>query len=245
VAVVTAEFTLNNINDIATANMGDGTISLLLGNGDGTFQSPIQITIGTGTEPAALVAGSFNSNGYPGLLVANYGTNNFSVLFGAGNGSFFNPSGTPYSYNGGTSYAPPPAFNFEDLGLALKITPHIHGMNQVGLEVEAEIELLTGTSIQGIPIIAQRKVASQVDLRTGESAIVAGLLSTDEARSILGIPGLANLPGLGPLLRTNTKNTDSREIIIVIKPVVIDLPPNEFARRPFWIGSEARPLTPL
>jgi Flp pilus assembly secretin CpaC len=245
VAVVTADFTLNNINDIATANSGDGTISLLLGNGDGTFQSAIEITIGTGTEPDALVAGSFNSNGYPGLMVANFATDDFSVLFGSGNGSFYNPSGTSYSYNGGTSYAPPPAFQYEDLGLALKMTPHIHGMNQVGLEVEAEIELLTGNSTDGIPEIAQRKVVSQVDLRTGEAAIVAGLLSTDEARSIVGIPGLSSLPGLGPLLRTNTKNTDSQEIIIMIRPVLIDLPPDQFVSRSFWIGSEARPLTPL
>ncbi len=245
VAVVTAEFTLNNIQDIATANSGDGTISLLLGNGDGTFQSPIEITIDAGTQPEALVAGSFNNNGFPGLLVANFATNNFSVLFGSGNGSFYNPSGTPYSYTGGTSYAPPPVFNFEDLGLVLKMTPHIHGMNEVGLEVEADIELLTGNSTDGIPEIAQRKLTSQVDLRTGEAAIVAGLLSTDEARSILGIPGLSSLPGLGPLLSTNTKNTDSQEVIIVIKPVLIDLPPDQFASRPYWIGSEARPLTPL
>ncbi len=245
VAVVTADFTLNNINDIVTANMGDGTLSLLLGNGDGTFQAPIQITIGTGTEPDALVVGSFDSTVYPGLMVANFATDDFSVLIGAGNGSFYNSSGGTYSYSGGTSYAPPPAFNFEDLGLALKMTPHIHGVDEVGLELEAEIKLLTGNSIDGVPVISQRKVTSQVQLRAGESAIVAGLITTDEARSILGIPGLSGLPGLGPLLRTNTHNNDSNEILIVIKPVVIDLPPDQFVSRPLWIGSEARPLTPL
>jgi Bacterial type II and III secretion system protein/FG-GAP-like repeat len=245
VSVVTADFTNNNINDIATANYNDGTVSLLIGNGDGTFQSPIEIAIGTGVEPDSIATGTFNNNGYIGLIEANFATDDFAVLLGEGNGSFENASGTTYSSSGGTSYAPPPAFNYQDLGLVLKVTPHVHGVDEVGLELEAEIELLTGNSTDGVPEIAQRKLQSQVQLRAGECAIVAGLVSDTQARTILGIPGLSTLPGLGPLLRTNTKNTDTSVILIVIKPVVIGLPPDQFVSRPLWIGSEARPLTPL
>ena len=245
VAVVTADFTNNNIEDIATANSGDGTVSLLIGNGDGTFQAPIEISIGTGTEPDSLVTGTFNNDGYEGLLVANLATNDFSILLGLGNGSFENPSGSGYGSTGGTVYSPPPAFNYEDLGLALKVTPHVHGTGEVGLDLEAQIELLTGNYTDGIPEVAERKVQSQVDLRTGECAVVAGLLSTDEARSIAGIPGLSSIPGFGSLLQTNSKNTDDSQVLIVIRPVLIGLPPDEFETREFWVGSEARPLTPL
>ncbi|MBV8907039.1 MAG: VCBS repeat-containing protein, partial [Acidobacteriia bacterium] len=198
VAVVTADFTNNNIEDIATANSGDGTVSLLLGNGDGTFQSPIEITIGSGAQPVALATGTFSANGYVGLLTANFAANDFSILLGEGNGSFVNPSGGTYTYTGGTTYAPPPAFNFEDLGLSLKVTPHVHGTEEIALELETEIKLLTGNSLDGIPEIAQRKLQSQVQLRAGECAVIAGLLSSTQARSILGIPGLSSLPGFGP-----------------------------------------------
>lgn len=245
VGVVTGLFTTTAILDIATANSGDGTVSLLLGNGDGTFQSPIEISIGTGTQPVSLAAGSFNNSGYLGLLVANYATGDFSVLLGAGNGSFINPSGSTYGSTGGTSYAPPPAFNYEDLGLVVKMTPHVHGVDEVGLELDAEIKLLTGNFTDGVPEIAQRKLTSQVQLRTGECAVVAGLLSDSQARSILGIPGLSALPGLGPLLQTNTKNISDEQVLIVIKPVLIDLPPDQFVARPVWVGSETRPRTPL
>ncbi len=245
VSVVTADFTDNNIYDIATANYGDGTVSLLIGNGDGTFQTPIEISIGTGLEPISLATGIFNGNGYEGLIVANFAGSDFAVLLGEGNGSFTNSSGTTYSYTGGTSYSPPPAFNYEDLGFALKVTPHVHSIDDVGLDLEAEVELLTGNSTDGIPEIAQRKVQSQVNLRTGECAIVAGLFSDQDARNILGIPGLSTLPGLGPLLRSNTKNIQDSQVLIVIRPVLISLPPDQYVSRPFWIGSEARPLTPL
>jgi Flp pilus assembly secretin CpaC len=245
VSVVTADFTDDNIYDIATSNYGDGTVSLLIGNGDGTFQTPIEISIGTGLEPTSLAVGIFNDNGYDGLIVANFAGSDFAVLLGEGNGSFTNSSGTTYSYTGGTSYSPPPAFNYEDLGFVLKVTPHVHGIEDVGLDLEAEVELLTGNSTDGIPEIAQRKVQSQVNLRTGECAVVAGLFSDQDARTILGIPGLSTLPGLGPFLRSNTKNIQDSEVLLVIRPVLISLPPDQFASRPFWIGSEARPLTPL
>jgi Bacterial type II and III secretion system protein/FG-GAP-like repeat len=245
VSAVIADITNNNIQDIALANSADGTVSLLLGNGDGTFQLPISIGIGTGTQPSSLASADLNRDGYQDLLVANFATNNFSVLLGSGNGGFHDSSGNSYQYSGGQTYAPPPAFSFEDLGLAIKATPHVHGTGEIGLELEAEIKLLTGNSVDGVPAIAQRKLQSQVQLHNGECAIVAGLLSATEARSILGIAGLSTLPGLGPLLRSNTRDNESTEVLILVKPVLVGLPPDQSVTRPLWIGTEARPLTPL
>jgi hypothetical protein len=245
VAVVTSDLRNFNILDIVTANSGDGTISTLLGNRDGTFQSPILTTIGSGTQPVSLAVSDFNRNGYPDVLVANFTTDDFSVLLGSGNGGYHDTSGNTIQSSGGTSFAPPPAFTYEDLGLVIKATPHVHGTTEVGLDMETEIKLLTGTSFNGVPEISQRTLHSQVSLKTGEAAIIGGLLSSTEARSISGIPGLANLPGLGPLLRSNTRNKDTSQILIVVKPVLISLPPGETISRPLWIGTETRPLTPL
>jgi hypothetical protein len=245
VSVITAEIINNNIQGIAVANSADGTVSLLLGNGDGTFQLPINIRIGTATQPVWVANADLNRDGYQDLLVANFASNNFSVLLGSGNGGFHDSSGNTYQYNGGQTYAPPPAFSFEDLGLMIKATPHVHGAGQIGLELEAEIKLLTGNSVDGVPAIAQRKLQTQVQLRTGECAVVAGLLTASEARSIMGTAGLSTFPGLGPLLRTNTRSRDSSEVLILVKPILVSLPPDQSVTRSLWIGTEARPLTPL
>jgi hypothetical protein len=245
VAVAIADFTNNNIEDVATANSGDGTVSLLLGNGNGTYQSAIEVSIGTGTEPVAVAAAELTSNGYFDLLVANFSTNDFSILLGQGNGGFTSPSGTPYNYTGGTSYAPPPAFSYEDLGLVIKATPHIHGAESVELELEVTNKLLTGASLDGVPEISQRALHTMVDLHEGEAAVVMGLLSTSDAYSVTGIPGLSRIPGLGPLLQTNTRNDQDAEVLIVVRPVLLNLPHDQFTFQPVWVGSEDRPLTPF
>jgi hypothetical protein len=245
VSALTSNITNNNILDIVVANSPAGTVSLLLGNGDGTFQTPINIGIGTGTQPVSVANADLNRDGYQDLLVANFSANNFSVLLGSGNGGFHDSSGNSYQYNGGQTYSPPPAFTFEDLGLMIKATPHVHGTGEIGLELEAEIKMLTGNSVDGVPAIAQRKVQSQVQLRAGECAVVAGLLTTNEARSILGTAGLSTFPGLGPLLRTNSRSRDTSEVLIVVRPVLVSLPPDQSVIRSLWIGTEARPLTPL
>ena len=64
-------------------------VSVLLGNGDGTFQP--QVTYAVGSDPVAIVAGDFNGDGQLDLAVANDASNDVSVLLGNGDGTFSDP----------------------------------------------------------------------------------------------------------------------------------------------------------
>jgi hypothetical protein len=46
-------------------------------------------------------------------------------------------------------------------------------------------------------------------------------------------------------MRSNTKNTDSTEFLIVVRPILISLPPDQFVSRPVFLGSEGHPVTPM
>jgi hypothetical protein len=92
-AVVTADFNNDGKLDLATSNYddatGDGTLSVLLGNGDGSFQ-PAR-TSATGQYPFSLAVGDFNADGKGDLATANYDyseTNDVSILLGNGDGTF-------------------------------------------------------------------------------------------------------------------------------------------------------------
>ena len=82
------DFNGDGRTDLAVANYDSNDVSVLLGNGDGTFQN--QVTYAVGTGPDALVAGDFTGDGRTDLAVANYGSNDVSVLLGNGDGTFQN-----------------------------------------------------------------------------------------------------------------------------------------------------------
>ena len=136
-------------------------------------------------------------------------------------------------------YVPPPVFNFEDLGLVLKVKPSIHGRDEVTLTVDAEFKVLGAGSSNGIPIIDDRKYQGSVRLKTGEWAIVTGLMTSSSSRSYNGFPVLDRIPGLRDLFGQNSRNIDSSDVLLVIKPHILSVPPDEMTRA-IWVGSEGQ-----
>ena len=141
----------------------------------------------------------------------------------------------------GQVFTPPPTFSFEDLGLVLKVTPHVHGMDEVSLEVSAEFKLLGAAAINGIPVVINRQYESKVRVREGEWAVLAGLMTASEARTVTGIPGLSMLP----FLRETTRTRDHSDTLIVLKPRLLSLPPTEVLTHYAWVGTETRPRSDL
>src|SRR6266704_2040644 len=86
ISVAVGDFNGDGVQDLAVANFGSNTVSVLLGNGDGTFRSALTVAAGAG--PASVVVGDFNGDGVQDLAVANYGSTTVSVLLGNGDGTF-------------------------------------------------------------------------------------------------------------------------------------------------------------
>ena len=93
VAVAVADLTGDGKSDIIVTNNTSGVgaaspggVSVLLGNGNGTFQAPLAFLVGD--DPTSLAVGDFNGDGKPDLVVSNYKSDTISVLLGNGNGTF-------------------------------------------------------------------------------------------------------------------------------------------------------------
>jgi hypothetical protein len=87
-AVVAADFNHDNFQDLAVANVGSSTVSVLLGNGDGTFDPALNFATGYG--PLSLAVGDLDGDTNLDIATANY--YDVSVLLGNGDGTFGGPS---------------------------------------------------------------------------------------------------------------------------------------------------------
>jgi general secretion pathway protein D len=107
-------------------------------------------------------------------------------------------------------------------GVILKVLPHVNSNGTVQLEVDQEISNVVNADQQTLtPTIAQRRVHSTVSVVSGQTVLLAGLISERDQKSQSGIPGLREIKFIGDLLG-NTSGTRTRsEIIVFIKTRVI------------------------
>ncbi|HEX7415284.1 MAG TPA: VCBS repeat-containing protein [Bacteroidia bacterium] len=86
-SVISADFNGDGKLDLAVANSSSiGTVSILLGNGTGTFGTATNFTVGS--NPQSVTSAGFNGDGFADLAVANANSNNVSILLGNGTGTF-------------------------------------------------------------------------------------------------------------------------------------------------------------
>ncbi|HUK15689.1 MAG TPA: hypothetical protein VLW65_04715 [Bryobacteraceae bacterium] len=198
-----------------------------------TVEAGTAVTFTVNADPTGL-----SSQTYVGNLSVSVGdvTQNVQVTFSVGAIN----SGT----NGTTVYTPIPSFTFEDLGLSLKVTPRIHSMEESSLDIDAEFKVLTGQSVNGVPVISNRVMKSIVRVRNGEWAMIGGLLNTQEARNMAGLAGAGRLTGIGALFASREHDTDKDEVIILMRPILLTAP-NQTPPHSYATGTDTKPITPF
>jgi Flp pilus assembly secretin CpaC len=119
----------------------------------------------------------------------------------------------------GNSSVNVPQFQYEDLGITLKMTPRILQSDEVSLALDMKIEALAGSSINSIPILNNRALTSTITIPAGQTAMLATLVTTNETKALTGLPGLSELPGFQGTEQDRQKS--STELLITITPHII------------------------
>ena len=112
----------------------------------------------------------------------------------------------------------------EDLGLVLKITPHVNGDGEIAMDLEAEFKSLGNQTFNTVPSIAQRAFKGRVSLREGQWAIIAGLDCSAETFSRSGLAGIGQIPGLKQLLTETKRDKQTSNTLLALSRLLPGCP---------------------
>lgn len=113
-----------------------------------------------------------------------------------------------------------PQLEYQDLGLTLKATANVMRNDEVALTFDMKITALTGSSVNGNPILTNQAFSDVFQLQQGEGVVVMSELDSQQSRAIDGVPGISEIPGLNDLTGKNTQKNYST-LLVVVTPHVI------------------------
>ena len=115
---------------------------------------------------------------------------------------------------------------FKQYGVSLAFTPTVLADGRISLRVRPEVSQLTSAGavqLNGltIPALTTRRSETTVEMGSGESMVIGGLLQNSHNNQIIKVPGAADIPILGALFRSNAFQRNETELMIVITPYLV------------------------
>jgi len=123
--------------------------------------------------------------------------------------------------------------DFKEYGIRLEVQPRVDSAGNVRAAIETEISQLDpAVSVQGAPGLLTRRANTEVNVRSGQTIVISGLLSSEA-------PGIGRLPILGRLFRSDNVRNSISELVIFITPEVLDPKNMELTERELEFHREA------
>ncbi len=148
---------------------------------------------------------------------------------------------------GGVAQQPITSFNYENIGVNIDITPRTHHDDDVTLTLRVAVSSISGTGFGGLPTFGNREINTVIRLKDGETNLLAGLIRDDERHTLEGVPGLSDLPIIGPLFAHTKIEREETDIILTLTPHIVRvLDLTEGDLRPFKVERDSgSPLVEL
>jgi len=134
--------------------------------------------------------------------------------------------GGSFPYPVPASLGQPPAIQFQNYGVALNFTPVVLSEGRISLHVATEVSQLdptTSITIAGttVPGLTVRRADTTVEIPSGGTLAMAGMLQEQTKQTITGLPGLMQLPILGTLFKSNDYINQQTELMVLVTPYIV------------------------
>jgi pilus assembly protein CpaC len=115
---------------------------------------------------------------------------------------------------------------FREYGIRLNFLPVITPRGTIRLQVAPEVSALdyaNALTFEGytIPALTTRKVQTEVELESGQTFVIAGLLDKEMTETFNRMPGLSSIPLLGKLFQSRTRTKNNTELLVMVTPEVV------------------------
>jgi general secretion pathway protein D len=112
--------------------------------------------------------------------------------------------------------------DYKNTGIILRVLPRANANGNIVLDIEQEISSVAAGSTGSLtPTISQRRVKSSIAVTSGQTVLLAGLISETENKGRQGIPLLDSIPGVGDAFSHQTNTRARTELILFIRPTLI------------------------
>src|SRR5205807_5569570 len=118
------------------------------------------------------------------------------------------------------------SISFREFGIRINFLPVITPRGTIQMQVGPEVSALdyaNAVTFQGftIPALSTRRVQTSVELESGQSFVIAGLLDNTMTETLNKIPGLANIPLLGKLFQSRQQQRNNSELLVIVTPEIV------------------------
>ena len=120
--------------------------------------------------------------------------------------------------NGSTSV------EFKQYGIKMDISPRANSIDQIYTTIKAEVsEIDKATTVLGVPGILKNETETIVNVHSGETIVISGLLKAKQGKGTSKVPGLGDLPLIGGLFGTDDLQNEMSEMVVFLTPEVVDV----------------------
>lgn len=109
----------------------------------------------------------------------------------------------------------------QDVGITLTVKPYVLGSGEIVLDVLQESSSVTQSTQASDIITNKRSISTTTRLQTGQSMLLGGLITTEDRETVSGVPLLMDIPWVGSLFKSKTKQKVNRELSVLIKATLI------------------------
>lgn len=196
-----------------------GTIKQFPGTSVSSVGSTATTLAGTGKLFGLNILGTLDAGETAGL-VTTLAQPNLTAISGE-TADFLAGGEYPYTSSSGINGA---TVEFKKYGVSLSYTPTVLANGRISLRVRPEVSELGASVIQNgnsVPTITTRRAETTVELGSGQSFMIAGLLRNQTSNSVQKLPGAGDIPILGALFRSTGFQRGETELVIVVTPYLV------------------------